>query len=423
VNGYTRRTVDDELDELTAGLAAVALDGAKGVGKTTTAVQRARTVFRYDDATERTLVDADPGRLDRASPPLLLDEWQRHPVVWDLVRRRVDAGAEPGRFLLTGSATPIEAPTHSGAGRIARVRMRPMTLVERGSTPTVSLGRLLSGTRPAIRGESGFTLPDYVEEIARTGLPALRDLTPRLRRTQLEGYVTTVVERDFPDHGLLVRRPRVLRDWLTAYAAATATTASYKSILEAATAGESEKPAASTTRSYRDVLSHLWLLDPVPGWTPLGRPLSRLATNPKHHLLDPGLAAHLMGLDPPALLEGREVGPPAIRKGPLLGALFESLVTLCVRVYAQASECRVAHLRTRDGGHEVDLVVERSDRRVIGIEVKLGPTASDGDARHLTWLKDRLRDDLLDAIVVTTGPAAFRRHDGIAVVPAALLGP
>jgi hypothetical protein len=98
-------------------------------------------------------------------------------------------------------------------------------------------------------------------------------------------------------------------------------------------------------------------------------------------------------------------------------------VTLCVRVYAQASECRVAHLRTRDGDHEVDLVVERADRRVLAIEVKLGPTPTDGDTRHLAWLRDRLGDDLLDAIVVTTGPAAFRRHDGIAVVPAALLGP
>ena len=124
-----------------------------------------------------------------------------------------------------------------------------------------------------------------------------------------------------------------------------------------------------------------------------------------------------------ALLDGRDVGPPIPRDGILLGALFESLVTLSVRVYAQSSEARVTHLRTTGGHHEVDLIVERDDQRIVAIEVKLTRTVDAHQVRHLVWLRDQLGDDLLDAIVVTTGPEAYRRADGIAVVPAALLGP
>lgn len=421
---YVRRVLDDDLDALLTGLAAVAIDGAKGVGKTTTALQRARTLIALDDESTRTLLAADHQRLDRSDPPVLIDEWQRYPTVWDLVRRRVDAGVEAGRFILTGSAAPVETPMHSGAGRIVRVRMRPLTLAERGvTTPAVSLQELLTGRRAAIGGATAMGLVDYAAEIASTGLPALRPLAPRLRRAQLEGYVTSIVERDFPDQGLVVRRPRVLRDWLTAYAAATSTTATYKTIMEAATAGEDDKPAGTTTRAYRDVLSQLWLLDPVPGWTPGSRPLARLSAAPKHHLLDPGLAAYLLGLDPEGLLDGRAPTIGAFRHGPVLGALFESLVTLSVRVYAQAAECQVGHLRSRDGAHEVDLVIERPDRRVVAMEVKLGAVVTDADVRHLRWLGERLGHDLLDSVVVTTGTDAYRRPDGIAVVPAALLGP
>src|SRR4051812_26980535 len=141
---YVARVVDAELDELMTGLPAIALEGPKGVGKTETAVRRAKTGFTLDDTAQRALIAAEPGRLDRATPPVLVDEWQLHPEVWDLVRRSVDREAAPGRFLLTGSATPTTAPTHSGAGRIVRLRMRPMTLPERGiAQPTVSLRALL----------------------------------------------------------------------------------------------------------------------------------------------------------------------------------------------------------------------------------------------------------------------------------------
>ncbi|MFC6161401.1 ATP-binding protein [Kribbella jiaozuonensis] len=424
MDAYVERIVDAELDELLAGLPAVTLDGPKGVGKTATAVRRAQTVYALDDPARRLLLEADPDRLDRAEPPVLVDEWQLHPPVWDQVRRSVDRDATPGRFLLTGSASPVSAPTHSGAGRIVRLRMRPMSLSERGvESPTVSIRSLLTGAKGSVDGTTEVQLAQYTEEIVRSGFPGIRPLTDRPRRAQLAGYLDRIVERDFPEQGHLVRRPATLRAWLAAYAAATATTASYNAILDAATAGDSDKPAKTTTMAYRDVLSQLWLLEPVEAWLPTRNRLSRLGSSPKHHLADPALAAALLGVGVDALLDDATRGHPRIRDGVLLGQLFESLVTLDVRVYAQAAEAAVRHLRTRNGDHEVDLIVERADHRVLAIEVKLTPFVTDDDVKHLLWLRSEIGADLLDAMVICTGTEAYRRRDGILVVPAALLGP
>lgn len=355
---------------------------------------------------------------------MLLDEWQRVPAIWDAVRRAVDQGAESGRFLLTGSAGPATPPTHSGAGRIVTLRMRPLALAERGvGAPTVSLTGLLRGSREEIGGKSDMALPDYVHEIVASGFPGIRPLGDRARRRQLDGYLRRIIDTDFPEQGAAVRRPDVLERWLTAYAAATATTASYETLRDAATGGQGQKPAKTTTQPYRDALERLWIADPVPAWLPTRNRLTRLAQPPKHHLADPALAARALGLDAEALLRGKESGPSIPRDGPLLGHLFESLVTLCVRVYAQAADARVKHLRLQGGRHEVDLIVERADQRVLAIEVKLGGSVAESDVKHLLWLRDQVGDELIDAIVVHTGPRAYRRTDGIAVVPAALLGP
>lgn len=170
-------------------------------------------------------------------------------------------------------------------------------------------------------------------------------------------------------------------------------------------------------------MSQIWLLDPVPGWIPSRNPFARLARGPKHHLADPALAARLLGASEKSLLEGTSVGPAIPRDGTMLGALFESLVALNLRVYAQTNEARVYHLRTHDSRHEVDFIVQRDDHKVVALEVKLAGTVGDDDVVHLHWLRDQLGDDLLDAAVVTTGPYAHRRQDGIAVIPACLLGP
>ncbi|WP_144999146.1 ATP-binding protein [Kocuria marina] len=420
---YTRRVVDLELDDLFGEVAALALDGPKAVGKTTTAEQRAAGLVKLDSKAVREPVAADPQIILRRPRPLLIDEWQKMPEVWDVVRRAVDEDAVGGQFLLTGSASPQDGTVqHSGAGRIGRLRMRPMTLAERGlETPTVSLAAVLAG-RDSIQGESTMGLPEYVEEIVASGFPGMRGLSARARGFQLDSYLRNAVERDVPEQGLAVRRPEAMMAWLRAYASASSTTASYSQILDAATPGHSEKPARATAESYRQVLASLWLLDPVPAWSPVGSPMTRLGQAPKHHLADPALAARLLGLGADALLGGKGE-PLRPQAGSMLGMLFESLATLCVRVAAQAAEADIAHLRTRNGDHEVDLVVVRPDGGVVGVEVKLAAAVSDSDGKHLRWLRDQLGSHFVDGLIITTGPTAYRRRDGIAVVPLALIGP
>lgn len=421
---YRPRVIDSVLDELVPGLAAVAIEGARAVGKTATAQRRARSTFAIDDPEVLEVVTASPSVIDGGPLPALLDEWQRHPPLWDHVRRRVDDGARPGSYLLTGSAAPADAPVHSGAGRIVSVRMRPMSLAERElAVPRVSVAELLTGTRPSIAGQTDVELRDYVDEILASGFPGIRALPQRARRAQLDGYLARIAEHDFAEQGLAVRRPQTLRAWLAAYAAGTASTASYNTLGRAAAQGDANPPAKTTTIAYREVLSQLYVLDPVPGWTPSRNQFTRAGQASKHHLADPALAARLLGVDARALLRGEGGTPRVPRDGALLGALFESLVTLSVRTYAEAAEAWTRHLRLRDGSHEVDLIIERADQKVLALDVKLAPSPGPRSVRSLTWLAERLGDDLLDAAVITTGRHAYRRDDGVAVIPAALLGP
>lgn len=422
---YRRRIVDDELSELIPELAAVALEGPKGVGKTRTALQYARTVRRLDDPAEFALAEAAPERLLDGELPVLLDEWQRLPSLWDLVRRRVDDGAPSGSFLLTGSAVPDPPPTHSGAGRIVSIRMRPFSLTERLGEHTVSLGKLLAGGREAVTGTTELTVEEYAAEVLASGFPGIRRLSGRARRRQLDGYIERVVDRDIPDDaGVTIRNPAVLRRWMVAYAAASSSTASFEKIRDAASGGEDRKPSKETVQNYRDALTRVWVLDEVPAWLPSGSLLRELAQAPKHQLADPALAAELLGASLETLLAGRgRLIPDAPPDRTLLGALFESLVTLSVCVYAQHNEARARHFRTSRGRHETDLIIEGRDGGVVAFEIKLARTATDAHAKHLTWLGERLGERLRDVVIITTGPSAYRRPDGIAVVPAALLGP
>jgi uncharacterized protein len=420
---YRRRVLDDELDELMVGLPAIAVEGAKAVGKTATAAQRAKTAYPFDDPDQRAIAAADLDRLLTAPTPILIDEWQLVPPVWDRVRRTVDAGAPPGSFLLTGSGSPKDTGTHSGGGRVVSLRMRPMSLGERWpGEATVSLAELLVGGRPDIVGDTSRRLEDYTDEILRSGFPGLRDLSGRPLRAQLDGYLQRVVDRDFAELGYTPRNPRGLLRWLRAYAAASSGTASYEKIRRAA-AGRDEPPLSrNAAEPYREVLERLFQLDPVLAWAPTGSHLNRVTLPDKHQLVDPALAARLLGVAAGDLLQG--TGPDLLtpKDGGLLGALFESLVTLSVRVYAQAAEATLGHFRAYGGEHEVDLIVKGDSGRVIAIEVKLTATPSARDGRHLQWLEREIGDELLDKVIVTTGRNAYRREDGIAVVPAALLG-
>lgn len=421
---YQRRIVDDTLDQLLTGLPAIAIEGAKAVGKTATASRRAQTTLSLDDPHTFDAISGNPSAIAELTPPVFLDEWQLVPDLWNRVRRLVDEDPRArGRFLLAGSSgLQSNARIHSGGGRIVRLVMRPLSLAERGrETPTVSLKALFEGPH-TIDGETSLSLGDYVDEILRSGFPGIRELGDQVRTRAIDSYLERVVEGDLEQMGVSIRRPGALMAWLRAYAAATSGTADYAKILNAATPGEGNKPTRHTVDSYREHLSRVFLLDPLPAWQPSFAPLKRLTLATKHHLVDPTLAARLVGVARGGLLVGQGERV-ASDTGSWLGALFESLATQSVRVYAEAHGAQTGHLRTSGGEREVDLIVEDDQRRIVGIEVKLADTVNDGDVRHLQWLKDQLGDRMVDMVVVNTGRFAYRRPDGVAVVPLALLGP
>jgi predicted AAA+ superfamily ATPase len=415
---YLDRVIDSELAEVFPHLGAVAIEGAKGVGKTTTAERLARRVLRLDQGPDSDLLRADPGILARPPFPILLDEWQRYRPSWDLVRRAVDADPSGGRYLLTGSAAPRGLPVHSGAGWIESLRLRPLTLPERGlEAPTVSLRALLEGGA-GIGGATSVGLPQYVHEIVASGLPGVRRLPPRSRRLRLGSYLRRAVSHELVEEGILGRQPARMMNWLKAYAAATATTASWNAIARAASPGQADPVPRATAERYRDALSQLFLLDEVPAWSPR-QSFAALATAPKHFLADPAFAAHLLELDETRLVEPVSAGGD----GAVLGLLFEALAALSVVVFAQGAEAQVGHLRTAGGEHEVDFMVRRPGGAVVAVEAKLTAAPDAADARHLEWLAARMGAELTDRVILTTGPYAYRRGDGIAVVPLALFGP
>lgn len=422
-SGYVRRVIDDELDELFDSLPAILIDGPKGVGKTATSLQRATTVRRLDRTSDHQVLEAAPNRINIDTPPVLLDEWQRLPTLWDTVRRRVDHDSSAGQFLLTGStpASLTGIDTHTGAGRITTVRMRPLTLTERlDLTPTVSLRALFDGTDQTVHGRSELDLTDYVNEIAASGFPGLRHLNGRALRNQLDSYLDLIINRELADAGLSVRRPHTTLGWLRAYAAATATTTTWEKIRNAATPGDNP-PAATTARPYIELLTNLRILDPLSAWLPTNNHFRTLTNSPKHHLADPALALRLLNLDAHHLLNGQEPDTPIIRDGTFLGALFESLTALTLRVYAQAAEADVHHLRTKGGRQEIDFIIEHPNG-ILAIETKLTPTVTNHGVRHLHWLRDTLPNQDITLAVITTGPEAYTRPDGIHIIPLALLG-
>lgn len=420
---YRRRIIDDVLDDALTELPALCITGAKGVGKSETASRRVRTVLNLAERRSRTAAEGNYDLITQLAPPIFIDEWQLAPHTWDRVRTAVDDGADPGSYVLAGSAR-INPRTriHSGAGRIVELILRPLSLYERGiCQATVSLAALFTG-KVEITGVSPLAVGDYVEEILASGFPGIRGLSPANRREKLQEYLVRTIDHELVDNGMAVRRPDALGQWLKAYGAASATTTSYRTISHAASSGHDKVPARNTVDSYRAHLLRLHILDPIPAWTPVMSPLKYLAKSPKHHLVDPALAAHMMGIGRDGLLLGRGQRLGA-HEGTWCGALFESLAAQSVRVYADAIGARVTHLRTSGGEHEIDLMVESPDGKIVAAEVKLAETVSDKDCTHLLWLKEQLGEKVADLIILYTGPHAYRHKSGVAVIPLALLKP
>jgi hypothetical protein len=418
---YVRRVVDDEIDALFPHLPAILIDGPKAVGKTSTALQRAKTTHRLHRPAERSIAQADPELLLVGEPPILIDEWQYVPDMWDAVKTEVDNNNRGGRFLLTGSMPTTG--THSGAGRITPIRLRPLTLPERGaSVPTVSLRDLLQGESTQIIGRCELGLNEYVDLILASGFPGFQRLSGDPLNKQLDGYLARIVDVDMREAGSQHRKPATVMAWLRAYAAMTATSASWDKIRRSTELINVSSPTKVTAAPYVDVLTRLRILDEVQAWNPSSNHLTTLGQTPKHFLADPALAARLTRMTKQKLLrgEGSQLLP---RDGAFLGALFESLAALSLLVFAQAAGAELFHLRTHGGAHEVDFIVERPDGKILAVEVKLSNAVETSHVRHLHWLKGIMGPDLVGSVVINTGHIAYRRpQDGVAVVPLGLLG-
>lgn len=414
---YKPRHIDSILDQVGSELPAILLDGPKGVGKTSTALRRAKTIKRLDDPRDQERLRADLDWVTRGERPILIDEWQKSPEVWETVKRSVDEDSRGGGFLLTGSLPP--ASTHSGALRITSLRMRPMTLAERGEqTPPISFADLLDEKSPDVDFESAWTLTNYIDEITRSGFPAIRGMSHLARSLALEGYIQRVIDSDLPEIGQNIRRPEAVMAWMSSYAAATATTASWESIRDGANSGSSTTPTKVTTIPYRDALTRLRILDELPAWLPSQNFVSRLSQGPKHFLADPALAVSLLGLNPKSLEVADTPGQNAVK--PILGRLFEALATLSIRVYAEANNAKIYHFRDGHGRREVDLIVIREDGKVLPIEIKMTSAPKPKDSENLRWLKTQLGDKVLEPVLIHTGKYAYK-SDGVLHIPLALL--
>ncbi len=414
---YLPRVADASVVSALQALGAVVIEGPKACGKTETARQHARSEVLLDlDPEAQRAAGVDPRLLLAGAVPRLIDEWQREPQVWDAVRREVDARRSPGQFILTGSATPQDqAVRHSGAGRMTVVALRPMTLFEQGFSPgTVSIAALLDGQVPPT-GTSALDVTAYAERIVVGGWPGLIGRSVSDATRFMDGYIDTIVEHDIEVVSGGRRNPRLVRRFLLAYAQMSAHPARLSTIVERARGiAEDEGPSRWTAQPYLDALARLMVVDDLEAWNPELRSRTRLMTTPKRHLVDPSLAAALMGCDPTRLLGDLNT----------LGYLFESLAARDVRVYAAAADATAYHYRERAGELEVDLVVERRDGAWVGAEVKLGTALIDDAANALLHLGSARTTRPPAALVVLTATEyAYQRPDGVYVVPLGLLGP
>ncbi len=415
---YRARVADAELGRLLGVSGAVVVEGARATGKTETARRIAASEVRLDvDDAAREAGLLDPGILLTGDRPRLIDEWQVVPAVWNRIRRAVDdRGGRPGQFILTGSAVPADdGLRHSGALRFGRLRMRPMTLFEMGqSSGAVSVAALLDGASPQA-ADPGLTIGDLAETICVGGWPGLLGRNPSQAGAALRTYLDDVARVDLVRIEGIRREPDNVGRVIRSLARHTATAASARSI--AADVGGADGPIDHhTVLEYTNALARVFVVEDQPAWAPAIRSRARLRSASVRHFVDPSLAAAALGAGPDRLLHDVE----------FFGLLFESLVLRDLRVYAQPLGIEIRHYRD-SGGVEADMILERPDGRWAAVEVKLGPGAIDAAAAALRRLADRIdtaRHGAPTALVVVTGWGyAYRRPDGVSVVPIGALAP
>jgi hypothetical protein len=413
---YIPRIIDDELDSRLASLGAVVIEGPKACGKTVTARQRAASEVLLDlDAGARAAVAIDPALVLDGPTPRLIDEWQVEPAIWNHVRRTVDDRDKPGQFILTGSAVPRDDATrHTGAGRIGRLRMRPMSLFESGhSTGTISLADLMRGI-PVKSPDPGASVVSLIDRICIGGWPGFQHLSVEQGLVAVSGYLDEIRRTDVNRLDSTRRDPervgRLLRSLARNVATAVAVTR-----LAADTGGADGPLARDTVYDYLNALDRLMIIEDQPAWAPHLRSRSQARIAAKRHFVDPSLAVAALGTSPQRLLSDLNY----------LGFLFESLVIRDLRIYAQAADGKVLHYVDSDD-LEVDAIVETRDGRWGAFEIKLGGTkAIDQAAASLLKFSKRVDtqkvgDPACLGVIVASG-YGYVRPDGVAVMPVAAL--
>lgn len=415
---YLPRVIDGLLTDRLSSAGAVLIEGPKACGKTRTAEQAVRSAVYLDrDEASLQAIEIDPGLVLAGEAPQLVDEWQLDGTrIWNHVRSQVDQRGAPGQFVLTCSAVPNDdVRRHSGAGRFARLTMRPMSLYESGdSRGLMSLRALLAGDRPQAPADP-MTIQRVAELVVRGGWPLNLQLGPAQAAAANRDYLRTLVEVDLPRTSGPRRDPiRVMR-FVQALARNTAME-HVVSRLAAEAMGEEDALSRPSAYEYQDALTRLMVLEVQPAWSTHLRSRARLRDRPRTHLVDPSLAAAALDATPAKLLKDLNT----------LGLLFESLVVRDLRIYAEAVDAEVYHYRDSDD-LEVDAIVETRDGTWGAFEVKLGTGQVDQAAAQLRRFAEKVDTGKVGppAVlgVITANGYGLTRPDGVVTIPIGMLGP
>jgi predicted AAA+ superfamily ATPase len=414
---YISRISDVYLQNLLESSGAVLIEGAKWCGKTQSSLQAANSaVFMQDPDVGPgylAMADTKPSLLLDGEVPLLLDEWQMAPVLWDAVRFAVDKRGKMGQFILTGSSTPNDTLiSHSGTGRIARMLMRPMSLFESNeSNGAVSLRELFDGNTE-VSARSTLTIEQIAHSISRGGWPVAilsKKQSPRIAMN----YVDAVISMDINQVDGIEKDPEKVRLLLQSLARNISTMATAKTIMDDIKANHSSI-TDKTLNSYLNALRRIFVLEDVPAWQPSLRSKTAIRTANKRQFVDPSIAAAVLRTDSNGILKDFET----------FGFLFESLCTRDLRVYAQVSDGEVFHYRDKSE-LESDIIVKLYDGRWAAIEIKLGVKQIEEAASNLIKLSQKINTEKMNKpaflMVLTGGQVAYKRPDGVLVVPISCL--
>jgi uncharacterized protein len=415
---YMPRLCDAELQIALQSSGAVLIEGAKWCGKTSTASKVSRSVLYMQDPDNAgsylAMADTKPSLLLKGETPRLIDEWQMAPVLWDAVRFEVDKREKTGQFILTGSAVPSDNVTaHTGTGRISRLTLRPMSLFESlESNGAVSLRTLFDGIHN-VEAMSDLGIEQIAFALCRGGWPASVQMKGATAIRMAMDYVEAVINYDVSRVDNVEKNPDRVRLLLRSLARNIATTATYQTIradMESTDLTISDK----TISSYLNALRRIFVLEDLPAWSPSLRSKTVIRSSAKRHFVDPSIATAALRTSPEGLLNDFEY----------FGFLFEALCTRDIRVYAQSNDGDVFHYRDKSG-LESDLIVRLRNGHWAAIEVKLVKKQTDEAAKNLLALKARINEDKMGQasflMVITGGQYAYRRKDGVLVVPISCL--